>query len=70
MNDRPGKFKEIVIDHSIVSCNGCKGERRFDHEPFITSIPEFEAFVKSIPPCPCGATTCDVAMHLVGETNQ
>jgi hypothetical protein len=61
--------KQVVIDRMIVTCLGCRSERKFYPDVPIAGVDAFEAWLKSIPQCACGATHCDVKAHML-ETGE
>jgi len=55
----------IEIDHIIVVCKGCKGERTFFPDRPLRGAKELIEWLDSKPTrCGCGATHCDVKAHL------
>jgi len=58
----------IVIDEVIVICKGCSGERTVRPPKPLVGADEVHRWIQQgVPPCACGATHCDLKMHLVPE---
>lgn len=56
------------IDHVILVCKGCGGERRIDLDKPLTTAEEVKRWIDTRPtPCGCGASHCDVKLHLASE---
>lgn len=59
MSDTP-----IEIDHVIIVCKGCKGERTVHPDRPLRGAAEVIEWIKTKPTaCACGATHCDLKMH-------
>lgn len=55
----------VVVDHIIVVCKGCGGERTVYPDRPIRGAAELVDWIKTKPTaCPCGALTCDLKCHL------
>lgn len=56
----------VVIDEIIVVCKGCRGERRMKpKEPLVGAKAVIAWIEQGVPPCTCGATHCDIKLHMV-----
>lgn len=68
MSDEEKRVVPLVVDYVILVCNGCRGQRRLDCDPFLVGAEALIAWMKTKPTaCPCGAPTCDVKAHLVEQ---
>ena len=66
----PAEGEELIIDHVIVVCKGCHSERTIWPDAPIIGAEQIRKFIDSgIPPCGCGATHCDLKLHLKGVPN-
>ena len=61
----------IEIDHIILVCKGCRGERTIYPDRPLYGADELIEWMKTKPTaCGCGATHCDVKAHLKGSTDR
>lgn len=59
---------ELIIDHIIIICKGCKRERTVWPDAPLVGAAQIKKFVDTgIPPCGCGAKLCDLKMHVKGD---
>lgn len=57
--------QRIIVDHVIVVCKGCRGERTYYPDANLTGAQALIAWIDTkLTPCACGAETCDVKAHL------
>lgn len=55
----------IEIDHIILVCKGCRGERTIYPDVPLRGAEQLIAWMKTKPTrCACGATHCNVKAHL------
>lgn len=55
----------IEIDHLILVCLGCRGERIIYPDVPLRGAQELIAWIKTKPTrCPCGATHADIKAHV------
>lgn len=65
MRDASVMVGEFECDHVIVICQGCKGERQVYPDRPLRRVEEVLEWIKTEPTgCVCGATHCDLKMHL------
>jgi hypothetical protein len=56
----------IIVDHLILICLGCRAERTFWPDVPLVGAAACSEWLKTKPMrCTCGATHCDVKMHIV-----
>lgn len=57
----------MIVDHVIVQCVRCRSERIVWPDSNIKGTQAIIEWVKQTPiaPCPCGAETCNLKMHLL-----
>lgn len=59
----------IEVDHVIIICSGCKGARTVYPDRLLRGSAEVIEWIKTKPTaCVCGATHCDLKMHLKNAT--
>lgn len=59
----------IRVDHVIVCCNGCGSERTIWPDVALVGAEEIISFIRrGIAPCSCGASTCNLAFHVLNPT--
>ena len=57
--------KPIEVDHVILVCNGCRGERTIYPDKPLRGAQELIEWMKTkTVACACGAKTCDVKAHI------
>lgn len=55
----------IIVDYAIAVCKGCKGERKFYPDAPLVGADAIAAFLQAgVAPCPCGASHCDMKLHV------
>ncbi len=55
----------IVVDHLILVCKGCRQERTIYPDVPLIGAQEVIEWIKTKPTrCLCGATHCDVKLHI------
>lgn len=61
----------MIVDHVIVQCVRCRSERKVWPDAHIKGAQAIIDWVKQTPisPCPCGAETCNLKMHLLEPPN-
>ena len=69
MPQSPPDQRPFVVDAVIRVCNGCGSEVTIPIDPPWRSAQEFIAWHKAghIPRCDCGATTCDLKLHIADQ---
>lgn len=61
--------KPFVVDHIIVTCNGCRHGRKIFIDPPFRSAQEFIDWEKTkpVPACGCGHPTAEFKLHIVDQ---